>query len=187
MATRTQFQLQWAGNPDSDQAQRAQPRPAPCLHEQMCETLYAQQRLRLQVLCEWMTGAAAPARRLALRVFVDAWRQPNQAWPAVGGDRLIECFALAFRGAFHDDAAPAAFAPGPRLMPSSRAADASGPNALRQAVAALPTPQRLLYLLHELEGCSPATVGEWLDLDPRHCAELIHQARLQLRHCHPTA
>lgn len=169
MATRTQFQVE--------------SKPA-CVHEQLCEAVYHQQHQRIQSLCQWMTADHEQARQLTFNVFVEAWRNPEQSWPAVSGDLLAESFANRFRWLFHNDAV----APGndlatglahrPQLL--SRP---STPLPVRAAVSALPSAHRLLYLLHELEGYSAETVAEWLGLEPSLCARMIHEARVQLRRC----
>lgn len=145
-----------------------------CIHEQICQAVYEQQRERIQVLCHWMAADAAQARQLAVRVFVEAWRQPGATWPAVSGERLAESFAGRFRSLFHPDAA--GDGAGPHLVTPPVAG-----MPLRAAVAGLPLAHRLLYLLHELEGYSAATLAAWLDLAPHQCARMIHEARLQLR------
>ncbi|MGH9480573.1 MAG: hypothetical protein ACRD1L_00645 [Terriglobales bacterium] len=161
-----------------------------CVHEQICQAIYEQQRRRILALCQWMAPEAASARQLALTVFTEAWRAPDASWPAVGGERLLESFAARFRSLFHAGADPSPAqawngdGAGPRLVkPGSAAAGAGGasPGGVRAAVAALPLPQRLLYLLHELEGCSAFTLAHWLDLEPAVCAAMIHEARLHLR------
>lgn len=166
MATRTQIQMEAVPG---------------CIHEQLCEAVYQQQQERIQTLCRWMTPDPSAARQLALTVFVEAWRHPGQAWPAVSGDHLAESFALRFRWLFHSDASPSASArgdykPSPELVSPVRTA-----HPVRQAVTALPSAHRLLYLLHELEGYPPETLAAWLDLEPSQCARMIHEARLELR------
>ncbi|HUX65877.1 MAG TPA: hypothetical protein VMV31_00155 [Terriglobales bacterium] len=153
MATRTQVQIDVVPE---------------CIHEQICQSVYEQQRRRIQVLCQWMAPDEAQARQLALRVFVDAWRQPGQSWPAVSADRLAESFAAHFRDLFPAHALLGVAAPECGLP-------------LRAAVTALPSAHRLLYLMHELEGYSAETLAAWLQLEPAQCARMIHEARLELR------
>ena len=167
MATRTQVQIDVTPG---------------CVHEQLYQAVYQQQRKRIQTLCQWMAPDVNKARQLAFTVFVEAWREPGQAWPAVSGDHLAESFAARFRCLFHSDEAPTPAAeiaalPGrPQLVsPPSPA------QPVREAVTSLPSAHRLLYLLHELEGYSAETLAAWLDLEPSHCARMIHEARLQLR------
>lgn len=155
-----------------------------CIHEQMCQAVYEQQRQRIQTLCQWMAPDVIQARQLALAVFVEAWRQPGQLWPAVSGDHLAESFAVRFRCLFHTDAAPAYAAYPAYAATPSRPQLLFRPGPLqpvREAVTALPSAHRLLYLLHDLEGYSAVRLAEWLDLDPGQCARMIHEARLQLR------
>lgn len=174
MATRTQIQLESVPG---------------CIHEQLCQAAYAQQRERIQALCQWMAPDRTAARQLAFTVFVGAWRRPGQSWPAVSGDHLAESFAQRFRFLFHSDERPAPAwsdassdssawrpAPAPELVTAAPPA-----HPLRQAVSALPSAHRLLYLLHELEGYPAATLAAWLDLDTSQCARMIHEARVQLR------
>ena len=166
MATRTQIQMQ----------------PVPgCIHEQLCEAVYEQQRERIQALCRWMAPDPTVARQLALTVFIEAWRHPGQAWPAVSGDHLAESFAQRFRWLFHSDETPAesaggAYAPKPELVSPTPPT-----HPLRRAVTTLPSAHRLLYLLHELEGYPADTLAAWLDLEREQCARMIHEARLHLR------
>jgi DNA-directed RNA polymerase specialized sigma24 family protein len=156
MATRTQVQIEMMSG---------------CIHEQMCQAMYEQRHQRLQLLCGWMSGDAEGARRLFVRTFVDAWTADGEPATSLAGldERLAAAFASRFRHLFDAGAAPAA------------TSDAPPPVGLRAAVQALPAGQRLLYLLHELEGFTPARLAEWLDLDPAYCAQLIHQARQRLR------
>jgi DNA-directed RNA polymerase specialized sigma24 family protein len=162
MATRTQFQLE--------------PTSA-CIHERLCQAMYLQQYRRIHALCQWMTDTAAAARDLAQAVFIDACAQAGPGWPAVSGDALAASLVLRFRHQIHAaaDAPPAVAGDG---APHQRARAAAP---VRDAVSALPPTHRLLYLLHELEGYSAATLGDWLNLEPERCALLIHSARLQLR------
>jgi DNA-directed RNA polymerase specialized sigma24 family protein len=153
MATRTQVQIELMSG---------------CIHEQMCQSIYQQRQQRMQTLCGWMSTSPESARQLWVRTFVDAWTAGARDTAAGSWDeRLAAAFAGHFRELFRREAPPV---PPP-------AASAS----LRSAVHALPAPLRLLYLLHELEGYSPARLGAWLDLDPSYCAQLIHEARQQLR------
>ena len=160
MATRTQFQLE----PTSE-----------CIHEQLCQAMYLQQYRRIHALCQWMAPDAAAARKLAQAVFVDACSQAGPGWPAVSGDAMASSLLLRFRPQIHAAAGAQLAAPPPEPAP----ADFATP--VRDAVAALPPTYRLLYLMHEVEGYSPATLGDWLDLEPERCARMIHSARLQLR------
>ena len=165
MATRTQFQIEETSG---------------CIHAQRCQAIYEQQRQRLQRLCQWMAPDTIQARNLAFAVFMEAWRRPGEAWPAVSGDHLAESFAARFRWLFHSDEAPESIAsslnPGPQLVARNQPG-----HPVRTAVTALPSAHRLLYLLHELEGYSAETLATWLELEPSQCARMIHQARLQLR------
>lgn len=161
MATRTQFQLE----PTSG-----------CIHEQLCQAMYLQQYRRIHALCQWMTQDAAAARDLAQAVFVDACAQAGPGWPAVSGDALAACLVLRFRHQIH-----AAAASPPEALDDLPPRRLLAAVPVRDAVTALPPTHRLLYLLHELEGYSPATLGDWLNLEPERCALLIHSARLQLR------
>lgn len=157
-----------------------------CIHEQIFQSVYEQQRRRIQGLCLWMSSNPAEARQLAQSVFLEAWRQAESAAPAapklssapapvLQGDRLVEVLASRFRGMFHNAADAAA--PGPRLLPPAHAAFAP----VRDALAALPLRLRLLYLLHDAEGYPAARVAAWLGLEPGACARMIHQARLRMR------
>ncbi len=163
MATRTQIQFE----------------PAPgCVHEQLCQAMYEQQYRRIHALCQWMTADATAARELAQAVFLDACTQAGPGFPAVSGDALAASLVLRFRNQIHA-AAQAGTAAAAALGHPGYPPPAAPP--VRAAVSALPPTQRLLYLLHELEGYSPATLAAWLDLEPEHCARMIHSARLQLR------
>lgn len=160
-----------------------------CVHERICEALYEEQRRRVLALCQWMMPAAE-ARELAVSVLkeaVGAWsRSDLEVWPEPNRERWLECVAAHFRGLFHGDGLPAPTAResssefGPRLV-ADETAQTGGDGGVRAAVGALPSPLRLLYLMHELEGCSALTLAHWLDLEPATCAALIHQARQQLR------
>ncbi|HXR98793.1 MAG TPA: hypothetical protein VN709_13210 [Terriglobales bacterium] len=155
-------------------------RPLTESNEIACQALYEQQRRRIQALCQWMASDLVHARHLAFAVFVEAWRHSGDEFPAVSGDHLAERFAVRFRSLFHHDAVSDAAAPshlGPRLVTERK----RGAVPLRDAVSALPSAHRLLYLLHEREGYSPATLAGWLDLEPAQCARMIHEARAQLR------
>lgn len=160
MATRTQVQIELMSG---------------CIHEQMCQSVYEQRQQRMQTLCGWMSTSAEAARQLWVRTFVDAWTAGARDTAATV--RWDERLAAAFAGHFRE-----LFQPEASSTPPLPAAPASAPaSSLRSAVHALPAPLRLLYLLHELEGYSPARLGAWLDLEPSYCARLIHAARQQLR------
>lgn len=160
MATRTQLQLEPLRG---------------CIHEQFLQSEYERQRRRIYTLCRWMLSDANRARRLEINIFLEACRGADTGHglseEIMDGERLIAHFALHFRGLFASDAGAA----------DDRAAAPPSGLRLREAVRQLPARQRLLYLLHELEGYPPAVLADWLDLDPGYCARLIHQARLQLR------
>ncbi|TAN21524.1 MAG: hypothetical protein EPN33_13000 [Acidobacteria bacterium] len=160
MATRTQLQLEPLSG---------------CIHEQFLQSEYERQRRRIYTLCRWMLSDANRARRMEINIFLDACRGADSGHglreEIMDGERLVAHFAVHFRGLFASDAAAAG---------GGGAAPPSGLR-LREAVRQLPAGQRLLYLLHELEGYPPAVLADWLDLDPGYCARLIHEARLQLR------
>lgn len=148
-----------------------------CAHEQRCRAVYERQNRRIQRLCQWMASDVRQGRELAVRVFAEGCPRPDAAGaerPA-NPDRLAEALALEFRGLFHGDGP----APGPRLLPRAPQAAAGAP--VQAALAALPPSHRLLYLLHELEGCAPQKIAEWLQISASDCAAIIHEARLQMR------
>ncbi|MGH8129153.1 MAG: sigma factor-like helix-turn-helix DNA-binding protein [Terriglobales bacterium] len=166
MATRTQLQLEPLSG---------------CIHEKMLQSEYEQQRRRIHTLCRWMLHDANEALRMEMRIFIDAWSatageeragEDRPGFPVIDDDRLAAAFALHFRGLFAGDSRASAGAEAKKTVAST---------GLREAVRQLPAQQRLLYLLHELEGYPPAVLGEWLDLDAAYCSQLIHQARLRLR------
>lgn len=160
MATRTQLQLEPLSG---------------CIHEQFLQVEYERQRQRIYTLCRWMLDDANRARRMEIKIFLDACRGADTGHglseEIMDGERLIEHFAVHFRGLFANDSGDA---------DAGTVAPPSGLR-LREAVRQLPARQRLLYLLHELEGYPPAVLADWLDLAPAYCARLIHEARLQLR------
>ncbi|MGH9418089.1 MAG: hypothetical protein ACRD01_15820 [Terriglobales bacterium] len=146
-----------------------------CAHEQRCRAVYERQNRRIQRLCQWMAADIRQGRELAVRVFAEACGGPDAAGddrPA-NPERLAEALALEFRGLFHG-VSPAA---GPRLVARDPAAGAP----VQAALAALPPSHRLLYLLHELEGCAPQKIAGWLQISASDCARIIHEARLQMR------
>lgn len=160
MATQTRMQIEWLTG---------------CIHEQMLQAAYQRQRRRIHILCEWMLPDAAAARRLECGIFVEAWGRDaavSEDWPAVDSDRLAAAFAAHFEDLFHADVDAGAHPKAPVGLGRG--------GGLRAAIHELPARQRLLYLLHELEGYAPATLAGWLKLEPAYCSRLIHLARCQL-------
>lgn len=193
MATRTQFRFD--GNsadpvptatsshgPASAAAARSE-RTA-CIHEQGLRASYSRHRARIHSLCVWMSPNLDHARELLQLVFLNACRLDAGNTFEAGRDtttasphaleslqNLHASFARQFSHLFTPEGAPAR----PHLLGSAPPSD------LRAAVLSLPASQRLLYLLHEVEGCSVADLAAWLRTDAALCARLLHGARLQLR------
>src|SRR6185437_155005 len=198
MATRTQIRFE--GNsadpvptansshgPASAAAARSE-RTA-CIHEQGLRSSYSRHRARIHSLCVWMSPNLDHARDLLQLVFLnacrldagtlaagnsfDAGRDTTTASPQAleSLQNLHASFARHFSHLFTPEGAPAR----PHLL------GPTPPSDLRAAVLSLPASQRLLYLLHEVEGCSVADLAAWLRTDAVLCARLLHAARLQLR------
>ncbi|MGH9488350.1 MAG: RNA polymerase sigma factor [Terriglobales bacterium] len=146
-----------------------------CTHEQILQASYEHERRHIQTLCRWMMPDLGTAQEMAIRVFVEAWGEGEAEgpWPELDPERLVAAFASHFRSLFRSD--------GGQSEPKRGPVQARVGSDLRGAVRGLPEPQRLLYLLHELEGYPAATLGVWLGLDETYCARMIHQARRQLR------
>src|SRR6185312_7209902 len=141
---------------------------AACIHEQGVRAVYSLHYPRIHSLSVWMTPSPDRARELAQRVFLEACRRPALAMAA---PPWLEVFAAQFRPLF-DSQGPAEHARWLGLPP---------PSDLRSAVQSLPPAQRLVYLLHEVEGCPLAALAAWLRTDASLCARLFHAARLHLR------
>jgi RNA polymerase sigma-70 factor (ECF subfamily) len=135
---------------------------------------YEANRHRIYSLSFWMTGNELWAEQVTARAFSRAFRRSRRPSAAVVDQALIQELArLMPLGLLSLQCSPAAAVP-----PIRR-------NALRvhleQAVLQLPHAERLVFLLHDLEGYEHGRISEYLGLSEASSRNALLQARLRIR------
>jgi RNA polymerase sigma-70 factor (ECF subfamily) len=129
---------------------------------------------RIYSLAFWMTGNELAAEELQKRVFLRAFRLFLPLDAAAIDSCLIaelrECMAI---GELTLHCSPATAVHSVRR--NTRRVD------LEQAVIALPATEKLLFLLHDVEGNDCTQVARALRLSEHRCRAGLHQARLRIR------
>jgi RNA polymerase sigma-70 factor, ECF subfamily len=136
--------------------------------------IYQKHRHRIYSLAFYMTYNEMVAEQLAANTFLRAFASPLPP----GQDQIDHSFLVEVRemmpvGLLHLNAAPA-----------PETASARGRvkrEALERAVVELPPTERLIFLLHDVDGYTHPKISNLLGLSERETRFGLHQARLQVR------
>ncbi len=138
------------------------------------QEIYNQNRHRIYSLSFWMTDNELTAEELTERVFQRAFSSTRHPSAEFLDQALIaELAHLMPLGVLSLDCAACTEIANVRR------------NTLRvhleRAVVQLPATERLVFLLHDVEGCDLGRIGRCLGLGEKQCGHALHQARLRLR------
>jgi RNA polymerase sigma-70 factor, ECF subfamily len=145
--------------------------------KQSCEEqqrdVYDSHRHRTFSLAFYMTGNEIEAEQILVATFVRAFQQ-NERPDAFAIDSAL-LSELGLRFPLRQEEPPAHLAPGSGLHRRNvRRPD------LEVAVRNLPPNERLLFLLHDVEGYSPAMISRLLDLPEARIQRACFSARIRL-------
>ena len=121
-----------------------------------------------------MTGNELEAEEILASTFVRAFQQDERPDGFAVDSALVH--ELGEKFPLHQEEAPAVTAPGLGL--SHRNVHRS---VLEAAVSNLPANERLLFLLRDVEGYSPAMIGRLLDIPEAQVQRSFFSARIRLR------
>jgi RNA polymerase sigma-70 factor (ECF subfamily) len=138
------------------------------------QQIYEENRHRIYAISFWMTDNELTAEELMKRTLERAFSGPEVPSPELLDEMLIaELRRLSPLGALTLNCAACNEVIGVRR------------NTLRvhleRAVVQLPATERLLFLLHDVEGYEHDRIGRLMCLSEEQCQRGLHQARLRLR------
>lgn len=140
--------------------------------------IYDSHRHRVFALAFYMTGSEIEAEQVLTTTFIEAFRVAAEPQaPQIDAalvEKLREYFPLGALEPITDHKSLAGQAP-----------DLSGRNVrrthLEEAIQELPPTERLLFLLRDVEGYSPAAIGQLLDMPEAKVQRALFSARIRLR------
>lgn len=148
--------------------------PSAELAQPECREVYEQNRHRLYSLAFWMTGNELRAEVLLERAFCRAFKiSGSPSAEALDGAMIRELERLHSLRNLTLNCAPVCAVLSVRK--SAKRTD------LEDAVVRLPACERMIFLLHDVEGYSGKTIARLIGLDEALVSEGLHQARLRLR------
>lgn len=140
--------------------------------------IYDSHRHRVFALAFYMTGNELEAEDILTRTFIEAFR--GAAEPQAG--QLDMALVAELRQRFALDASEP-----PATLKSTSCAnqDLGGRNVrrtdLEEAIQTLPATERLLFLLRDVEGYSPAAISQLLNMPESKVQRVLFSARIRLR------
>jgi RNA polymerase sigma-70 factor, ECF subfamily len=140
--------------------------------------VYDSHRHRIFALAFYMTGNEIEAEEILTSTFVKAFREA----PVPKGEQLDSLLVSELRQRFPLDR----HEPSPDIQTDSAAkADLGERNVrrtdLEEAIQTLPANERLLFLLRDVEGYSPAAISELLQMPESKVQRGLFSARIRLR------
>ena len=140
--------------------------------------VYDSHRHRVFALAFYMTGSELEAEQILTTTFVNAFRrtaEPQAAQiDAALVEKLREYFSLGILESLPD-----------LKNLTSYSSNLSGRNVrrteLEEAIQELPPTERLLFLLRDVEGYSPAAISQLLDMPESTVQRALFSARIRLR------
>jgi RNA polymerase sigma-70 factor, ECF subfamily len=146
--------------------------------EQSCEQqqrdVYESHRHRTFSLAFYMTGSEIEAEEILAATFVAAFQQHQRPDGFAVDSALI--YELGQRFALRKEETPALPASGPELTQRNVRRPV-----LEAALGQLPANERLLFLLRDVEGYSPAMISRLLDIPESQVVRSCFSARIRLR------
>jgi RNA polymerase sigma-70 factor, ECF subfamily len=141
-------------------------------HEHQQRDIYESHRHRAFCLAFYMTGNEMEAEEILAATFIRAFLENERPDGFAIDSALIA--ELDTRFALRQEVPPALPAAASRLTRNVRRPD------LEVAVRNLPPNERLLFLLHDVESYSPATIARLLDLPESKIQRICFSARIRL-------
>ena len=141
-----------------------------------CREIYEQNRHRVYSLAFWMTDNELAAEELMIDTFYRAFAAKQDA-AADDIDRALiavlrECMPL---GSLTLNCAPVNRVLSVRHKHNTLRVE------LERAVVQLPSPEKLMFLMHDVEGYEHARIASLLNVSEDESYRGVHQARLRLR------
>lgn len=139
-----------------------------------CQTFYHQHKHRIYSLSFWMTDNELAAEELLQRTFVRAF---TSGLP-LGAGMIDDCLIAELREVFSLGELTlkcGLVTTVCSVRRNTRRVD------LERAVVQLPATEKMIFLLHDVEGYDWARVSRTLDLAVSDCRRGVHQARLRIR------
>lgn len=148
--------------------------------QQACDKqrdVFDSHRHRIFALAFYMTGNELEAEAILTSTFIDAFRATAEPQGAQIDAALVE--RLRERSALGN------LAPFPDLKSGAGESDLSGRNVrrtdLEEAIQELPPTERLIFLLRDVEGYTPAAISELLNIPEAKVQKGLFAARIRLR------
>jgi RNA polymerase sigma-70 factor, ECF subfamily len=141
--------------------------------------IYDSHRHRTFALAYYMTGNELAAEQILASTFVRAFGAAEEPTGQEVDSALVE--ELRERSCL-DSAAPPHFSPIPSAESGARLAEQNVKRTdLEEAVQGLPAVERILFLLRDVEGYTPETIGQLLEMPESQVRRGLFAARLRLR------
>jgi RNA polymerase sigma-70 factor (ECF subfamily) len=141
--------------------------------EQQQRDVYESHRHRTFSLAFYMTGNELEAEEILAKTFIRAFQQNEQPEGCDVDASLVR--ELSQRFPLQKEEPPAAISPGSGLSQRNvRRPD------LEAAIGSLPANERLLFLLRDVEGYTPAIIARLLDMSEAQVQRVCFSARIRL-------
>jgi RNA polymerase sigma factor (sigma-70 family) len=143
--------------------------------------IFDSHRHRAFALAYYMTGNEIEAEQILTSTFIRAFQTVTEPSGQDVDSALLE--ELRQRSHLHTDIAASIVAPAanPEQTPSSLAERNIKRTHLEEAVRDLPASERLLFLLRDVEGYSPAAIAQLLQMPEAQVQRGIFAARIRMR------
>jgi RNA polymerase sigma-70 factor (ECF subfamily) len=136
--------------------------------------VYNQHSHRIYSLAFWMTDNELLASELASSAFLRAFSGPGSP----GADQIDEAFLAEVR----DYTTIGTLTLNVAVGPETRSIHGNVKRVhLERAVVQLPATERLIFLLHDVEGYQHERIGRLLGMSMQECQLGLHQARVSIR------
>jgi RNA polymerase sigma-70 factor (ECF subfamily) len=143
--------------------------------EQRQRDVYESHRHRVFAVGFYMTGSEIEAESILTETFVRAFQAAEEPDARVVDTALVERLSEQYPIGEMD-----------MSVPPAHGSSLNGRNILRteleEAIQVLPVTERLIFLLHDVEGYSPAAVAETLKIAEAKVRRALITARIRLRH-----
>jgi RNA polymerase sigma-70 factor (ECF subfamily) len=148
--------------------------PLSSLAEKRCNEIYEKQSRRVYSLALWMTTGKIAAQKLASRTFLRALSFGGH----VSTEQVDQAFVAEVRDLMTVEAPALEVPPAPScksIHGRMKLAD------LEKAVAELPAAERLIFLLHDIDGYDQRRISRLLRFDRDQVLMGLHRARMLIR------
>lgn len=139
-----------------------------------CREIYEQNRHRIYSLAFWMTDSELAAEEL----MIDTFRQAFAANQDATSEEIDRALLAVLRECTNVGPLTLHCAPCDKVLGVRRRTLRVE---LERAVVQLPNTEKLMFLLHDVEGYEHARIARLLGVTENACQHGVHQARLRLR------